>query len=157
MGGGLQPRHWFQTVRIVLRYTTILLKIFIDAYFWRSTPPKRGFSRPTWVTHSCDTCASGALLDYVNYCVTCVLRRAKNLTDSLYWLYNIKVCFFVFVYYSAAQVAKICISLAVFCTYGLQFFVCLEIAWTKIQENYKKATIYHNYVLRTVLVTLSGE
>ncbi|XP_060877565.1 proton-coupled amino acid transporter-like protein pathetic isoform X1 [Metopolophium dirhodum] len=55
----------------------------------------------------------------------------------------------------AAQVAKICISLAVFCTYGLQFFVCLEIAWTKIQENFEKATIYHNYVLRTVLVTLS--
>jgi proton-coupled amino acid transporter len=56
---------------------------------------------------------------------------------------------------AAAQVAKVCISLAVFCTYGLQFFVCLEIAWTKIQENFEKATIYHNYVLRTVLVTLS--
>ncbi|XP_026816116.1 LOW QUALITY PROTEIN: proton-coupled amino acid transporter-like protein pathetic [Rhopalosiphum maidis] len=55
----------------------------------------------------------------------------------------------------AAQVAKICISLAVFCTYGLQFFVCLEIVWTKIQENFEKATIFHNYVLRTVLVTLS--
>lgn len=56
---------------------------------------------------------------------------------------------------AAAQVAKVCISLAVFCTYGLQFFVCLEIAWTKIQENFEKATIYHNYVLRTVLVTVS--
>ncbi|XP_026818256.1 proton-coupled amino acid transporter-like protein pathetic [Rhopalosiphum maidis] len=55
----------------------------------------------------------------------------------------------------AAQVAKICISLAVFCTYGLQFFVCLEITWTKIQENFEKATIYHNYILRTVLVTMS--
>ncbi|CAH1709918.1 proton-coupled amino acid transporter-like protein pathetic isoform X1 [Aphis gossypii] len=55
----------------------------------------------------------------------------------------------------AAQVAKVCISLAVFCTYGLQFFVCLEIAWTKIQDNFEKATIYHNYVLRTVMVTLS--
>ncbi|KAL5237915.1 hypothetical protein ACI65C_005325 [Semiaphis heraclei] len=55
----------------------------------------------------------------------------------------------------AAQVAKICISLAVFCTYGLQFFVCLEITWTKIQENFEKVTVYHNYVLRTVLVTLS--
>jgi len=55
----------------------------------------------------------------------------------------------------AAQIAKICISLAVFCTYGLQFFVCLEIVWTKIQENFEKATIFHNYVLRTVLVTLS--
>jgi len=55
----------------------------------------------------------------------------------------------------AAQVAKICISLAVFCTYGLQFFVCLEIAWTKIQDSFEKATIYHNYVLRTVMVTMS--
>ncbi|XP_025207281.1 proton-coupled amino acid transporter-like protein pathetic [Melanaphis sacchari] len=55
----------------------------------------------------------------------------------------------------AAQVAKICISLAVFCTYGLQFFVCLEIMWTKIQENFKKTTTFHNYILRTVLVTLS--
>ncbi|KAE9525457.1 hypothetical protein AGLY_014257 [Aphis glycines] len=55
----------------------------------------------------------------------------------------------------AAQMAKICISLAVFCTYGLQFFVCLEIIWTKIQENFEKSTMFHNYVLRTVLVTLS--
>jgi len=102
--------------------------------------------------------APGALLDNVNCCITYMLcdDLVKKLTDSLYWLY-INVCLFVFVYYSAAQVAKICISLAVFCTYGLQFFVCLEIAWTKIQENFEKATIYHNYVLRTVLVTLSGE
>ncbi|XP_025203232.1 proton-coupled amino acid transporter-like protein pathetic [Melanaphis sacchari] len=55
----------------------------------------------------------------------------------------------------AAQVAKICISLAVFCTYGLQFFVCLEIIWTKIQENFENTTIYHNYILRTILVTIS--
>ncbi|KAL4105263.1 hypothetical protein QTP88_020520 [Uroleucon formosanum] len=55
----------------------------------------------------------------------------------------------------AAQVAKICISLAVFCTYGLQFFVCLEIVWNKIQENFERATILHNYVLRTVLVIAS--
>ncbi|CAI6359593.1 unnamed protein product [Macrosiphum euphorbiae] len=55
----------------------------------------------------------------------------------------------------AAQVAKICISLAVFCTYGLQFFVCLEITWTKIKENFEKATVYHNYILRTVLVSFS--
>ncbi|KAF0750940.1 Uncharacterized protein FWK35_00027821, partial [Aphis craccivora] len=55
----------------------------------------------------------------------------------------------------AAQIAKVCISLAVFCTYGLQFVVCLEISWTKIQENFEKATIYHNYIMRTVLVTMS--
>ncbi|XP_001951501.1 proton-coupled amino acid transporter-like protein pathetic [Acyrthosiphon pisum] len=55
----------------------------------------------------------------------------------------------------AAQVAKICISLAVFCTYGLQFFVCLEIMWNKIEETFERTTILHNYVLRTVLVIAS--
>jgi len=54
-----------------------------------------------------------------------------------------------------AQLAKICIALAVFCTYGLQFFVCLEIAWTKIQESFEKVTNFHNYILRTVMVTFS--
>lgn len=72
-------------------------------------------------------------------------------------IYSLLVNNLLCVYFSAAQVAKVCISLAVFCTYGLQFFVCLEIAWTKIQDNFEKATIYHNYVLRTVMVTLSGE
>lgn len=57
----------------------------------------------------------------------------------------------------AAQLAKTFISLAVFCTYGLQFFVCLEIAWAKIQDKYEKATTFHNYLLRTVLVTISGK
>lgn len=68
-------------------------------------------------------------------------------------LINTRVC----IKYSAAQLAKLFISLAVFCTYGLQFFVCLEIAWAKIQDSTEKATTFHNYVLRTVLVTLSGE
>jgi len=56
---------------------------------------------------------------------------------------------------TAAQLAKLFISLAVFCTYGLQFFVCLEIAWAKIQDNFEKVTTFHNYMLRTILVTLS--
>ncbi|VVC32586.1 Hypothetical protein CINCED_3A023910 [Cinara cedri] len=55
----------------------------------------------------------------------------------------------------AAQMAKVFISLAVFCTYGLQFFVCLEIAWAKIMENYEKVNTFHNYILRTIMVTLS--
>ncbi|XP_050433002.1 proton-coupled amino acid transporter-like protein pathetic isoform X2 [Adelges cooleyi] len=55
----------------------------------------------------------------------------------------------------AAQLAKIFISLAVFCTYGLQFYVVLEIAWNRVQSTYEKATTFHNYILRTVLVVSS--
>ncbi|XP_050540867.1 proton-coupled amino acid transporter-like protein pathetic isoform X2 [Daktulosphaira vitifoliae] len=55
----------------------------------------------------------------------------------------------------AAQLAKIFISLAVFFTYGLQFYVCLEIGWNQIQGCYEKASMFHNYILRTILVLAS--
>lgn len=54
-----------------------------------------------------------------------------------------------------AHIVKIAIALAVYCTYGLQFFVCLEIAWDAIKDKCRKRPMIVNYVLRTVLVTAS--
>lgn len=52
-----------------------------------------------------------------------------------------------------AQVVKIVIALAVFCTFGLQFFVCLEIVWDGIKDRFVNRPLLVNYVTRTVLVT----
>ncbi|XP_017136220.1 proton-coupled amino acid transporter-like protein pathetic isoform X1 [Drosophila miranda] len=52
-----------------------------------------------------------------------------------------------------AQAVKVLIALAVYCTFGLQFYVCLEIVWDGIKEKCTKRPILVNYVLRTVLVT----
>lgn len=54
-----------------------------------------------------------------------------------------------------AQTVKILIGLAVFCTFGLQFFVCLEIAWNGIKDRFNKNTRLYNYILRTVLVIIA--
>lgn len=58
-------------------------------------------------------------------------------------------------HFSAAQIVKIFIGLAVFCTFGLQFYVCLDIAWNAIRENFTKRPQLVNYTMRTVLVTAS--
>nr|CAD7416888.1 unnamed protein product [Timema poppensis] len=55
----------------------------------------------------------------------------------------------------AAQIVKVLIGLAVFCTYGLQFFVCLEIAWNGIKEHFSNKLVIKEYLLRTLLVTLT--
>ncbi|XP_055325325.1 proton-coupled amino acid transporter-like protein pathetic isoform X2 [Sitodiplosis mosellana] len=52
-----------------------------------------------------------------------------------------------------AQAVKIFIALAVFCTFGLQFYVCVEIGWNAIKDNFKQRPLLVNYVFRTVLVT----
>ncbi|KAH8370866.1 hypothetical protein KR093_005251, partial [Drosophila rubida] len=52
-----------------------------------------------------------------------------------------------------AQAVKVLIALAVYCTFGLQFYVCLEIVWDAIKEKCTKRPTFVNYVLRTVLVT----
>ncbi|BFF97391.1 proton-coupled amino acid transporter-like protein pathetic [Drosophila madeirensis] len=52
-----------------------------------------------------------------------------------------------------AQAVKVLIALAVYCTFGLQFYVCLEIVWDGIKEKCTKRPMLVNYVLRTVLVT----
>ncbi|KAL0102324.1 hypothetical protein PUN28_018690 [Cardiocondyla obscurior] len=53
----------------------------------------------------------------------------------------------------AAQVVKILIALAVFCTFGLQFYVCLDIGWNAIKNNFQKKPLIAMYIMRTVLVT----
>ncbi|KAH8406843.1 hypothetical protein KR222_005758, partial [Zaprionus bogoriensis] len=52
-----------------------------------------------------------------------------------------------------AQAVKVLIGLAVYCTFGLQFYVCLEISWDAIKDKCTKRPLVVNYVLRTVLVT----
>jgi len=54
-----------------------------------------------------------------------------------------------------AQIVKILIALAVFCTFGLQFFVCVEIIWNGIKDKFTRRPMVVNYVMRTVLVTLA--
>jgi proton-coupled amino acid transporter len=52
-----------------------------------------------------------------------------------------------------AQIVKILIALAVFCTFGLQFYVCLEIGWDSIKNKFTKRPLLVNYMMRTILVT----
>lgn len=55
----------------------------------------------------------------------------------------------------AAQAVKILIGLAVFCTFGLQFYVALDIVWVGIKDKYEKRPMLANYILRTILVILA--
>ncbi|XP_033306447.1 proton-coupled amino acid transporter-like protein pathetic [Bombus bifarius] len=50
----------------------------------------------------------------------------------------------------AAQIVKILIALAVYCTFGLQFYVCLDIAWNSIKHRFHERTAV-NYILRTAM------
>ncbi|XP_066590961.1 proton-coupled amino acid transporter-like protein pathetic isoform X2 [Prorops nasuta] len=54
-----------------------------------------------------------------------------------------------------AQAVKILIALAVYCTFGLQFYVCLDIAWSGLKDRFQKKPVLANYVLRTVMVIAS--
>ncbi|XP_039285974.1 proton-coupled amino acid transporter-like protein pathetic [Nilaparvata lugens] len=51
----------------------------------------------------------------------------------------------------AAQAVKILVGLAVFCTYGLQYFVCLEIVWNSLKDRFQKNSALAEYVVRTIL------
>lgn len=53
-----------------------------------------------------------------------------------------------FLLFRPAQAVKVLIALAVFCTFGLQFYVCLEIVWDSIKEKCTKRPTFVNYVLR---------
>jgi proton-coupled amino acid transporter len=53
----------------------------------------------------------------------------------------------------AGQICKVLIGLAVYGTFGLQFYVCLEIGWNTIKERFTQRPNLVNYVMRTVLVT----
>lgn len=52
-----------------------------------------------------------------------------------------------------AQVVKISIALAIYCTFGLQFFVCIEIMWNSIKEKFSKRPDLADYMMRTIMVT----
>lgn len=54
----------------------------------------------------------------------------------------------------AAQVVNILVGGAVFCTFGLQFYVCIDIMWNFIKERYAKKEQLANYVMRTVMTFL---
>lgn len=49
---------------------------------------------------------------------------------------------------------KILIGLAVFCTFGLQFYVCLEIGWNGLKERFKSRPMLANYIIRTVMAVI---
>lgn len=53
-----------------------------------------------------------------------------------------------------AQAVKVLIGLAVFFTFGLQFYVCIDIGWSMIKDKFTKRPTLVNYVMRTVLATL---
>lgn len=50
------------------------------------------------------------------------------------------------------QIANIAIGVAVFCTFGLQFFVCLEIVWNGVKDHFSKQQKIMEYIVRSVLV-----
>lgn len=52
-----------------------------------------------------------------------------------------------------AQIVKVAVALAVFCTFALQFYVCLDIAWSGLKDRFTKKPVLANYILRTGLVT----
>lgn len=55
-----------------------------------------------------------------------------------------------------AQSVQILVGLAVFCTYGLQYYVCLEIVWSGIKDRYTKNARFAEYVVRTLLTAAAG-
>lgn len=58
-----------------------------------------------------------------------------------------------FTRFSPAQVVYISIAIAVYCTFGLQFFVCVEIMWNSIKDKFTARPDLADYVMRTILVT----
>ncbi|CAH2035136.1 unnamed protein product, partial [Iphiclides podalirius] len=53
----------------------------------------------------------------------------------------------------SAQIVQIAIAIAVYCTFGLQFFVCVDIMWNCIKEKFTKRPDLADYVMRTIMVT----
>ncbi|XP_077301879.1 solute carrier family 36 member pathetic [Arctopsyche grandis] len=53
----------------------------------------------------------------------------------------------------AVQIVLVLIGVAVYCTFGLQFYVCLEIGWNGIKDKFTKRPMLVNYIMRTVIVS----
>ncbi|KAJ8932800.1 hypothetical protein NQ314_014504 [Rhamnusium bicolor] len=54
----------------------------------------------------------------------------------------------------ASQFVNVLIGLAVFCTFGLQFYMCLDIAWNGLKKRYEKHRNIGQYIMRTILVVV---
>ncbi|CAH1990064.1 unnamed protein product [Acanthoscelides obtectus] len=54
----------------------------------------------------------------------------------------------------AAQIVNILIALAVYGTFGLQFYVCLEIAWDGIKKRFQENARIAEYTLRTIMAVV---
>jgi solute carrier family 36 (proton-coupled amino acid transporter) len=52
-------------------------------------------------------------------------------------------------------VAKILVVISVYGTFGLQFSVCLDIAWRYIKKRGASPSLVANYTLRTILATVT--
>ncbi|CAG4984943.1 unnamed protein product [Parnassius apollo] len=52
-----------------------------------------------------------------------------------------------------AQIVQIAIAIAVYCTFGLQFFVCIDIMWNCIKDKFTKRPDLADYIMRTIMVT----
>ena len=58
---------------------------------------------------------------------------------------------------SLAQSVKVMIGVAIFFTYGLQFYVPMEIIWKSIQHRFGAHKRVVEYIIRGVLVLATGE
>ncbi|XP_066907416.1 proton-coupled amino acid transporter-like protein pathetic isoform X2 [Halyomorpha halys] len=56
----------------------------------------------------------------------------------------------------AAQIVKILVAAAVFCTFGLQYYVCLEIVWGGLKHHFKNHLLLYEYIVRTILTCSTG-
>lgn len=54
-------------------------------------------------------------------------------------------------FYSLAQSVQILVGLAVLFSFGLQFFVCIDIFWNGIKERFTHRPLIANYIMRTLL------
>ncbi|XP_026762722.1 proton-coupled amino acid transporter-like protein pathetic [Galleria mellonella] len=53
-----------------------------------------------------------------------------------------------------AQIVNVSIAIAVYCTFGLQFFVCIEIMWNSLKDKFSKRPDLADYIMRTIMVTV---
>jgi hypothetical protein len=59
--------------------------------------------------------------------------------------------------FSLAQSVKVMIAVAIFFTYGLQFYVPMEIIWKSIGHRFGAHKLAAEYAVRTILVLATGE
>lgn len=90
---------------------------------------------------------SGVTLVYILLGFLGYLRYGDDVMDSITLSLSIEKI--------PAQIVRISIAIAVYCTYGLQFYVCIEIMWNCIKEKFTKRPDLADYCMRTIMVTAS--